>query len=104
MVVGDDVELVQASLANSGNESFPDSGTALRLQRVGLVVPGVEAADYKNIARIRSPNAEHSTRGALRLHQVRSHFFVNAVMAALIKEVEVLGGQQGYVLADGGDV
>ena len=25
-------------------------------------------------------------------------------MAALIKEVEVLGGQQGYVLADGGEL
>ena len=57
-------------------------------------IPSIEAADHRYRPRIGRPNAEHRAALALMCNQMRTHLVVNAVMAALVKEVEVVLGQQ----------
>jgi len=65
VLIRDDVKLIDSSFAGSGNESFPNSGTALRLQRVGIVIPSIETADHVNVPGVGRPDAEYRTLHAL---------------------------------------
>ena len=100
MLGGDNVELVERSFPHARDKTFPDSGAAARLQLVGLRIPPVEAANHRHLASIGRPDAEHGALHSLGLHQVRAHFFVNPVVAALVEQVEILRGQQGDVVSN----
>ena len=59
-----------------------------------LWIPAVEAADHRNLARIRRPDAEGCARFAALRGEVRSQLFVDAVVAAFVEEIEILIGEQ----------
>src|SRR5438270_2781714 len=63
-----------------------------------LIIPPVEIADDVYFARRRSPHAEGGSGLAAHVHHVRSQLFVNAVMAALVKQVEVLIRQEAEIV------
>lgn len=63
------------------------------------MVPLVEAADYVYFAGIRCPEAEASASLAIDLQEMSSHFFVNAIVAALIEQITVVGGEQANVVS-----
>ena len=88
-----DVEFVERALGYAGDEAFPDAGRAARAETMCLGIPSVEAADHRNGSRIGCPHAEDGSRLAIVRDQVGSHLVVQAVVAALVEEVEVLVGQ-----------
>src|ERR1700677_3964878 len=64
-------------------------------------IPVVETADHGNHAGIRSPDAEHGAGLAIPREQVSPYGFVEAIVAALVEEVEILIGEQGRRIRDG---
>ena len=48
VVMRNDVELIQRAFADAGQKSFPDTGTAASLKRMGSRVPSDEAAYYRD--------------------------------------------------------
>jgi hypothetical protein len=64
------------------------------------VIPAIETSDYVYVSCIGCPHAEHGSGRALGLGDVRSHFVVKAIVAALVEEIKVFGSQQGDVVTD----
>ncbi len=93
-----DMKLVERALVCPGNESFPDARIPSRAQGMRLRMPLVEASNHRHRTRIRRPHGETRSRFATRRHEVRAHLFVNPVVATLIKQIEVVVGQQGNIL------
>src|SRR6478672_4483088 len=56
-----DVVLVERSLSNLGNETFPDARATARMQEVRLRIPLVEVADHRYRTGVGSPYAENSS-------------------------------------------
>src|ERR1700690_2038646 len=71
---------------------------------MGLRIPAVEVSDHGNVAGVRSPDAEDDALHSLRFHDVGAHLLVNAIVAALVEQVKIVGSQQGNVVADGGEL
>src|SRR5579864_6665412 len=83
-------------MVGARDEAFPDTGRAARIEAVCLRIPFVEAADHRDRASIGSPYAEDGSGLTFVSDKVGAHLVVNAVMTALIEEVEVvLGKKQG---------
>jgi hypothetical protein len=106
VLAGFDVELVELAVGWAGDEAFPDPGGSAGSEAVSLGIPFVEAADDRDRAGVGSPDAEDGSRLAVVFGEVGSHFVVDAVVAALVEEVEVLvgeevGGGEGGVRAHG---
>src|SRR5580692_11176092 len=57
-------------------------------------VPSVESADHREGSSVGCPHAEDGPSLSIVGNKVRSHFFVKAVVAALVEEIEVLIGQE----------
>jgi hypothetical protein len=97
-----DVVLVQGALADAGNESFPDSGTAARAQRVRLRMPMIEVADHRHFARVWRPDREAGAGLRAGVEDVRTQLVVDAVVAAFIEQVKIVFREQGNIVANGG--
>ena len=54
--------------------------------------PGVEVSHHVNRARVRRPNGKKDS--VFFIGGVRAEFLVNAAVRALVKEMQVLGGQE----------
>src|SRR5580765_464238 len=85
-----DVELVECTVAGAGDEAFPDAGCPAGSQAMCFGIPSIETADHRNGARVGGPDAEDGSGPAIVGHEVGAHFVVNAVVAALVEEVEVV--------------
>src|SRR5271165_469069 len=107
MLPGFDVEFVECTAFGAGNKTLPDPGRAPWAEAMRLGIPAVEAADHRHRSRIRRPHAEDGAGLALVRGEVRAHLVVNAVIAALVEEVEILVGEklrgsEGGILAHKG--
>ena len=59
-----------------------------------LWIPSIEAADHGNRPRIGRPDAEYCARLAVDVDKVGAHLVVHAIVAAFVKEVEILIGEK----------
>jgi len=100
VMTGFDVKLIERAFANSRNEAFPNAGTSARPQTMGFRMPLIKAADDGNFARIGGPHAEARSRLAAGFAGVRTHLFVHAIVAALVKQVKILVSEQRNVGSD----
>ncbi len=66
-------------------------------------IPGIEAADHGDQARIRGPNAEHRARLSVARNQMGAYGLVKTVIATLVEQVEILIGEQRWRVRNGGD-
>src|SRR5215468_6280614 len=98
MVIRLDVKLVERPLAHAGHEAFPDAGTPTRPKYMSLRVPLIERANDGNFACVRSPHTKTRSWAAPRIHHVSPEFFVHAVVAAFVEQVEVLLAEQRDVI------
>jgi len=89
-----DVKFVNRAFGDRGDEPFPDTRTSTGMQRMRTVIPTVEAADDRYLARIGRPHAETRALLAAYRGKVRAHLFISAVVAALIEKIKVLLGQK----------
>src|SRR5271154_3111001 len=94
-----DMKFVERTFRYTGDEAFPDTGRAPRSEQVRAWIPRVEAADYRNQARIRCPHAEHCSSLSVAQNQMSAHGFVKAIVAALVEKVKILIGEQGWAVA-----
>ena len=59
-----------------------------------LGIPTVETAHDRNRSGIRRPDAEDGAGFAIVRDEMGSHLFVQAIVAALVKKVEILVGEK----------
>src|SRR5262245_41282337 len=90
VVLRHDMELVQRALAKTRQKSFPDAGISARSQLVRVSIPTVEISNNRNFARVRSPYSKAGALLPIHRHTMCAKLLVNAVMAALIEQVEIL--------------
>ena len=89
-----DVVLVHGSGLDSGDETFPDTGVSAPAESVPVGVPAVEVSDDRDALRLRSEDGEvrsEQTAGGCR---VGAEPLPEARVRSLVKEVEVVGGQE----------
>jgi len=79
------------------NEPFPNAGFASMSQRVAVPVPLIEISHDTDPFGVRRPNPELSAPLPIVIDEVRSQFFVEALMGALIKKMEIIFGQESVV-------
>src|SRR5579864_1545102 len=84
-----DVILVNRTLVDAGNETFPNARILTRVQRMGIFVPAVEVADDRDGAGIRGPDTEVSTGVPVDRSEMGAHLFIRPVVAALIEEIKI---------------
>jgi hypothetical protein len=98
-VVGRNVKLVQLSFAQPGDKPLPDSGTTARVEGVRRVTPTVEIARHRDLASSWRPNAKGNAGLAIGIYKMSSQLVVNAVVTALVVQVEVLVGEQAEIVS-----
>src|ERR1041384_2205645 len=89
-VLRNNMELVKRSFVEAGQKSFPDARTSPRSELVRPSVPAIEISNDRNFARIGSAHAKACALLPIDSHDMCAELFVNAVMAALVEEVEVV--------------
>src|SRR6266581_6728646 len=89
-----DVKFVECAFGDAGDETFPDSRGAAGIETVHFGIPAVEAADNRNRTSIRRPHAEDRAGVAIVGDKMGSHLFVEAVVTALVEEIEILVGEE----------
>jgi hypothetical protein len=98
-----DMKFVERTFGHAGDEAFPDAGVAASGEQIRARTPRIEAADYRNQARVRRPHAEDCARFAVARNQMSAHGFVHAIVAALVEQVEILIGEKGDAVGSGVD-
>ena len=98
-----DMKFVESAFGHSRDERFPDAGVTTRREQVRLWMPVVEAADHRNLPRIRRPDAEDCAVDSVAGNEVRAQRLVEAIVAALIEQVEVLIREEAHSVRRGGD-
>ena len=96
-MVGDDVELVQiAPLPTPGRKpsQMPELPRGARADVSSRFQP-LKSANHGNFAGVGSPDAESRSRLPIDGHGMCAHLFVDAVVAALVKKIEILVREQG---------
>ena len=89
-----DLEFVGISCFHAGDEQIPNA--AVHFPHLVLAaVPVVEIAQDGNITRVGGPNGEVNAADSFNFREVGPQFFVNAVVIAFAKEVNVKIGDQG---------
>src|SRR5579872_938607 len=88
------VKFIERAVARPCDEAFPDSRRTAGVEPMRFGIPPVKIAHHRNRAGIGRPYAEDSAGLPLIAGQMRTDLVVNAVMAALIEEVEVVLGEQ----------
>jgi hypothetical protein len=58
-------------------------------------VPLIEAADHDNPIRVRRPDREISALFAADAHSMRTQFFVEPAVTALVEKIKILVAQEG---------
>ena len=66
-------------------------------------IPAVKAANHRYLAGIRRPHAEDDAFLPVARNQMSAHGFVQAIVAALVEQVEVLVGEQRHAAWRGVD-
>ena len=64
------------------------------MQAVSFGIPPIEVADNRDRARVRRPHAEDRASLVFVGREVSSYFVVDAIVAALIEEIEIVLGQK----------
>ena len=85
----EDLVLVELALADAGQEDLPHPALAAVPHHVAAPVPGVEAADHRDPARVGCPHREARAGHPVYRHRVRTQPLVGAVMAAFGKQPDV---------------
>ena len=85
----DDLVFVRPAGAYARHENFPDAGVDAATHRMAPAVPVVEVADHRHAARIRRPDREMHTVGALVRYRMRAELVEQAQMRALADVVIV---------------
>ena len=93
----DDVVLVAVAGADAGHEGLPDARGAARTQRMALAIPAVEVADHRDARRVRRPDREVGPLDAFHGSRMRSELLVQAQVASLVEEVEILVAEQRHL-------
>src|SRR5579863_1756697 len=81
------VILVARSLTEVANKALPNSRIRPHVHWMGVRIPSVEIADYRDALRIRRPNREMDPAPAALLHDVRAHPLIGAVMSTFGKQI-----------------
>src|SRR6185312_5745269 len=97
ILVGNNMEFINGSFANSRDEAFPNTGTLPCLHGMGARVPAIEISNDGNMFCIRRPHTETDARRAVGSDHMRPHLFVKAVMAALVEKMKIVRCEQAYV-------
>src|SRR5208337_5453730 len=84
------MEFVKRAFNHAGDKSFPDARLAAGGEQMGAGIPGVKAADHRYQLRIGSPDAEYSAGSSVSRNKVRARGFIEAIVAALVEQVEIL--------------
>src|SRR5579859_4107292 len=85
---------LERAVARPCDEAFPDSRRTAGVEPMCFGIPPVKIAHDRNRAGIGRPYAEDSAGLPLMAGQMRTDLVVDAVMAALIEEVQVVLGEQ----------
>ena len=86
-VGSDNAILVMRSLADTGNEDFPNARRAAAAHDMATAIPPVEIADDGDALSIRRPDREMGAPGALMRHHMRAEHIPEASMGAFAKQI-----------------
>src|SRR5919108_666571 len=67
------------------------------------VVPPIKVAHHEDLAGSGSPYRKVRTLPAIGIHKVSAEFFVQAIVTALVEEIEVLVGEKAYIMTGRSD-
>src|SRR6267143_4803338 len=90
------VVFVGIAMPDLWNKALPDARLAARIQLVARLVPTVERAHDINLFRIRGPYGEVGAFGSIDNPCMRAQTLVQLQVAAFVKEVQVVIGQQRH--------
>src|SRR5690606_28446727 len=90
------LELVEFTDTETGDEDFPDAAGAVDAHRMHTAVPLVEIADHTYAFCIGCPYRKTYPVDALLLDQVRPKSLVRLQQAALAEQVNFIAGQTGW--------
>src|SRR5919197_698350 len=62
------------------------------------VVPPINLTHHEDLTGSGSPYRKVRTLPAISVHKVSAEFFVQAIMTALVEEIEVLVGEKAYIM------
>ena len=96
VVLRNDMKLVNGALGDSGDKPLPDAGTLAGVQGMRILIPSVEAADDRYLARIRRPHTETGAGLIAKRGKMTAQFVVGAVVSALVEKIKILLGQKSH--------
>ena len=88
-----DLELVERSLGQAGDEYLPDAGRAAEPHLMDSAVPVVEAADQAHASGVRRPDGEMDARGPVHGAEVGAELLVCPVVLPFADQVQVEVGE-----------
>ena len=90
VIPGSNMELVQCSDPDAGDESFPNAGRLAGAKRMAKRVPMIERPEDRDLCRLRRPHGKISAFDSLEGCGMRSELLVEMEVGAFIKEVQVI--------------
>jgi hypothetical protein len=93
---GLDVELVQRTASDTGNEEFPDSAGATAAHWMPAFVPPIEAADDTDAQRMWRPHGKGCPGHTRMRPDVRAQLGIELVVRALVEEVQIEVGEDRW--------
>jgi len=88
------VVLVKCPFAYTREKSLPNARLPLGSETVAAVIPAVEIAYDRNLLGIGRPNGEISAAGPLVIDHMSAEFAGESKMAALVKKIKIVIGQE----------
>ncbi len=76
-------------LTDGGNKDVPDANIRVQAHWMSPTIPVVKAADDTHAPGVRRPNREVCSSDSLQRHQVRAELFIQLVVFASAKEMQV---------------
>ena len=86
--------LVKCPLADSREKSLPNTRLPLGSETVAAVIPAVEIAHDRNLLGIGRPDGKMSAAGPLMVDPMSAEFAGESKMAALVKKIKIVVGQE----------
>ena len=83
------LEFIYVAGLEARDEEFPDAGKPEHAHRMSPTIPAVEVADHGNALCVWRPHRERNALDSAEIPDMRSHYIVNALVFALIKQVNV---------------
>ena len=96
-MAGDDVVFVEMAGAGGGDEPFPDAAHPPEGERVEAGVPVVPVPDHRNLPGVGGPHRKMGSRPGRIRGRLGPHFLVEAEVAALAEQPQVVVGQRRAV-------